>query len=108
MCSNGNMVIGPGNAGTFQKKGTVIERLGQTATSEFKTFSGTTDVSGDVTITHSMGANPIPLVTNVGTTSYSLSVHSINSTDFKVRVFDSSLGLPVASTAITLNCTIGN
>lgn len=106
--TNGNMVIGPGNAGMFQKRGTVIERLGQTATSEFKSFSGTTDASGDLFITHSIGSGAVPLAVYSGTQTYVANVHTITSTDFKVRIRDlSSGGAAVASTAVTVNCTIG-
>lgn len=102
------MVIGPGNAGMFQKKGTVIERLGQTATSEFKSFSGTTDASGDLFITHSIGSGAVPVAVYSGTQTYAANVHTVTSTDFKVRIRDlSSGGAAVASTSVTVNCTIG-
>lgn len=64
-------------------------------------ISTSTDGSGDVTVTHSMGTTPTAvLVTPTGTTAWIVSVHTIGATTFKVRFYDAA-GAAVTSTAVT-------
>ena len=64
-------------------------------------ISTTTDGSGDVTVTHGMGATPtVVLVTPTGTTPWIVSVHTIGATTFKVRFYDAA-GAAVTTTAVT-------
>jgi hypothetical protein len=63
-------------------------------------FEGSTDASGDATITHLLPVQPNRINAGVGgTVARTAGVHSITSTTFKVRVSDSS-GVAVASTAV--------
>lgn len=69
------------------------------------TFSGTTDGSGDLTVTHFFTTTPDGMtVSPSGTTPYILTVHSCNTSTCKVRVFDTS-GTAVTSTAVDINWT---
>jgi len=59
-----------------------------------------TDASGDITITHGLGATPGQVFLTLNQTeAYRLSVHDINATTFKARVTDSN-GAIVASTNV--------
>lgn len=63
--------------------------------------SGTTDASGDLTVTHNLGSSTFAVsATATGTTFYNVQVHTKTSTTFKIRFFDAA-GAAVASTAVT-------
>lgn len=76
--------------------------------SQYGVSSGTTDVSGDLTITvptmpdATYSAN----ITVEGTTSYTVSVHTKITTTFKVRFFNPTTGAAVASTAVSCSYKI--
>jgi hypothetical protein len=65
--------------------------------------AGTTDASGDITITHGLGTTPT-VVTAIaeGTTPYILTVHTIGATTFKLRVSDTG-GAVLGSSAINIH-----
>ncbi len=66
----------------------------------------TTDGNGDITISHSLGTDQISVTAKAtGTTFYHVQVHSKTSTEFKVRVFEVSVGSAqaVPSTAVTVD-----
>lgn len=65
--------------------------------------STSTDGSGDIAVTHSMGTTPtVVLITVTGTTPYVCTVHTKGGTTFTVRFFDMA-GAAVASTAVTFD-----
>lgn len=68
--------------------------------------SNTTDANGDIIITHSLSTDQISVTAKAtGTTFYHVQVHSKTSTEFKVRVFEVSVGSAqaVPSTAVTVD-----
>lgn len=72
-----------------------IENIGAVSTS--------TDGSGDIAVTHSMGTTPTAVVVTVtGTTPYVCTVHTKGGTTFTVRFFDMA-GAAVTSTAVTFD-----
>jgi hypothetical protein len=65
--------------------------------------STSTDGSGDIVVTHSMGTTPtVVLITVTGTTPYVCTVHTKGGTTFTVRFFDMA-GAAVTSTAVTFD-----
>jgi hypothetical protein len=63
--------------------------------------SGTTDGSGDLTVTHGLVSTPTRvMVTVTGTTYAHAQVHTIGSTTFKIRFFDAA-GVALATTSLT-------
>ena len=68
---------------------------------EVRSETGTTDGSGDLTVTHNLGSNQIVITaTATGTIFYHVQIHSKTSNNFKIRFFDAS-GSTVTSTAVT-------
>lgn len=66
-------------------------------------ISTSTDGSGDIAVTHSMGTTPtVVLITVTGTTPYVCTVHTKGGTTFTVRFFDMA-GAAVTSTAVTFD-----
>jgi len=66
------------------------------------TLSGTTDGSGDITVTHGLiGGNASFIATAISTAStfQSLNIHTLTSTTFKVRFFDAA-GAAITSTSV--------
>lgn len=74
-------------------------------TENYNLASNTTDVSGDITITHGLSAAPSVIVTSVrGNTAQTVSyAHTNSATTFKIRVRTSSTGAVLASTAVTID-----
>jgi len=73
--------------------------------SQHKTISGTTDGSGDITITFDAAmpdATYTVISQNEGTTAYILSAHTKATGSVKVRVFDAA-GAAVTSTSVTIS-----
>lgn len=63
--------------------------------------SDTTDGSGDITVSHTLGSASITVTaTATGTTFYHVQVHTKTSTTFKIRFFDAA-GAAVTATAVT-------
>ena len=63
--------------------------------------SDTTDGSGDITVSHTLGSASITVIaTTTGTTFYHVQVHSKTSTTFKIRFYNSP-GSAATSTAVT-------
>jgi len=74
--------------------------------SQHKTISGTTDGSGDITITFDAAmpdATYTLLATVEGTTSYTISVHTKATGSFKVRFFNPATGAAVTATSVTIS-----
>lgn len=64
-------------------------------------ISANTDGSGDVTVTHGMGATPVAVaVTITGTTARIATVHTVGATTFKIRFFTDA-GAAITSAAVT-------
>lgn len=69
-------------------------------------ISGSTDASGDITVSHSNDDGTFNVSVQVtGTTYFTSQVHSKTSSDFKVRFFDAA-GSPVITTAVTADYTL--
>lgn len=63
--------------------------------------SGTTDGSGDITVSHGFGTASITVTaTTTGTTFSVVQVHTKTTTDFKIRFFDAS-GAAITATSVT-------
>jgi hypothetical protein len=63
------------------------------------TASGTTDGSGDITVTHGMSGTPTQVVASTMTsTYYHVQAHTLGATTFKLRIYDAA-GAPVLATA---------
>lgn len=96
---DGNTTSAITNAGTLTKiaynTGYVTENSGS--------FSGSTNGSGDASVTHGLSATPKHiLATPTGTTYAHLQISVKTSTLFAVRVLDAA-GAPIASTAVTFD-----
>lgn len=65
------------------------------------TVTGTTDASGDLTITHGLGSTPTAVLVTSGylTAAVVVAAHTIGATTFKVRNWTSTTGAALASTA---------
>lgn len=70
------------------------------------TTSGTTDVSGDLIVTHNYGASGYSVsIKATGTTFYHTQVHSKTADTFTVRIFDEN-GSAVSSASVNIDWTI--
>lgn len=68
------------------------------------TASDTTDGSGDITISHSLGVSTFTAcATPVTTSLYAATVHTKTTTSFKVRVINVATGAAVTSSAVTID-----
>lgn len=111
---NGNaaFIAGYNAAGELTRVGTTSDielssGVIQTITKRGVT-TGTTDGSGDLTITQAMpDATFVVTAVAEGTTPYILTVHTKGTSDFKIRVSDAA-GVAVASTSVTINWTATN
>lgn len=67
--------------------------------------SGTTDASGDLTITHGLGATPTAVVVSNGlnNANHALTAHTFTSTTFKVRIRQANTAAALATVATTID-----
>lgn len=83
----------------YATDGTMIERR-----MNYGTASGTPDGSGDLTITHGLGATPTIILLGPNTANnYTYYWHTAGGTTFKINVMDAVTGLPITAGTVSIS-----